>query len=147
MKKNIKVLMGLFFCCLGASTARADLLGVSPGFPQLNFLNTDPGAVSYDPVSQVLSVKALPIGIQLSSLDLGTPIATNQSFQIQLDTDGNMVSGSNGFVVTGQFTLVNGGVTNSYSGTLLQGNVVAFGYLYSGTVNRFDFGVQLTGGQ
>ena len=40
-----------------------------------------------------------------------------------------------------------GGVTTSYAGTLLQGDVVGFGYLYSGSVNYFDFTVQLTGGQ
>ena len=49
-------------------------------------------------------------------------------------------------MLTGQFTRVVGGVTNTYSGTLLQGDVIAFGYLDSSFSDQFDFRVHLTGG-
>jgi hypothetical protein len=147
MKKTIKLLGVAMICCLLANFAKADLLGVNPGYPLISFVNTDPTAVSYDPISQIFSVNALPYSIYFSELDSGTLIVTNRSIQIQLDTDGSLVSGANGFVVTGQFTQVVNGVTNNYSGVLLQGDVIAFGYLYNGDVNQFDFRVQLTGGE
>jgi hypothetical protein len=146
MKKSIQGLLVAVLCCVLADFAKADLLGVNPGYPIINFANTDPSAVSYDPGTQVLTVDALPFNIVFSGSDLGSLIISNRSVQIQLNTDGTMASGANGFVLTGQFTRVVGGVTNTYAGTLLQGDVVAFGYLYSGAVNQFDFRVQLTGG-
>jgi hypothetical protein len=147
MKKNLKMLWVAMFCCSLANFAGADLLGVNPSYPLINFVSTDPTAVSYDPVSQIFSVDALPAGIEFSEQDSGTLFVTNRSIQIQLDTDGNLVSGVNGFVLTGQFTHVVAGVTNNYSGVLLQGDVFAFGYLYSGPVNQFDFRINVTGGE
>jgi len=148
MKRNIKMLWMAVICCLLADFAKADLLGVNPGYPLISYVDTaDPTALSYDPASQIFSVSALPYSIAFSDLDLDEIAVSNRSLQITLDTDGNLVSGANGFVITGQFTDVQNGVTNVYSGVLLQGNVTAFGYLNSGgPVSQFDFRVQLTGG-
>ena len=146
MKNQVKILWVAVICCFLANLAKADLLGVNPSFPQINFINTSTTALTYDPVAQILTINALPFEILFSESDTGTLIASN-SLAIQLDTDGNLVSGTNGFVLTGQFTHVVDGVTNSYSGVLLQGDVLAFGYLYSGVVNQFDFSVQVTGGE
>jgi hypothetical protein len=147
MTKNIKPLLIGAFCFFLTDVAKADLLGVNPAYPVINFVNTDPSAVSYDPASQVFSVDAAPYNIYFSGSDSGTLIVSNRSVQIQLDTDGTLLSGSSGFNLSGQFTRVVSGVSNSYSGTLLQGDVTAFGYLYSGAVNEFDFRVNLTGGE
>lgn len=132
-------------CCFLATCAQADLLGVSPSYPQINYNNSDPTSVSYDPGSQIFSVNSTPFGIVFSGSDPGSLIS-NGSIQMQFTTDGTTVSGTNGFVLTGQFTRVVAGVTNTYSGTLLQGDVVAFGSLASGFSAQFDFRVNLTGG-
>ena len=131
-----------------ANLAQADLLGVNPSYPQINFVNVDTAAVSYDPVSQIFSVNGLPYGITLSSVDPGAAIVGTNTMQIQFATDGTStnVFGTNGFILTGLVTVVQGGVSNTYSGTLLQGDVIGFGYQYLGPVNEFDFRIQLTGG-
>jgi hypothetical protein len=149
MKKNLKMLSAATLCCLLANFANADLLGVNPGYPLISYVDTtDPTALSYDPVSQIFSVDALPYSIYFSDIDSAEIAVSNRSFQITLDTDGNLISGANGFSVTGQFTHVVNGVTNNYSGLLLQGDVTAFGYLNSGgPVSQFDFRIQVTGGE
>ena len=147
MRKKIEMLWVALICCLLANFAKANLLGVNPGYPQINFVNNDVTALSYDPVTQVFSVNALPYSIYLNELDNGTLILTNNNMQITFTTDGNSVNGANGFVLTGQFTEVVNGVTNNYSGVLLQGDVAAFGYQYSGLNNQFDFQIQVTGGE
>ena len=148
MKNTIKRLLGLaMMCCLLTNFAKAQLLGVNPGYPQFDFVNNTPTAVSYDPVSQLFTVSALPFSFSLTQQDPGTLIVSNNVLQIVLDTDGNLISGTNGFVLTGQFTEVVNGVTNNYSGVLLQGDVTAFGHQYSGLNNQFDFRINMTGGQ
>ena len=146
MKKTVNLFLAVLCLCLPAQLAKADLLGVNPSYPQIDFVSTDPMAVSYDPGTQLLTINATPFNIFLSELDHGSLIVSNNTLQIQLDTDGNIVTGTNGFLLTGHFTEVVGGVTNTYSGTLLQGDVVAFGSQFSGAVNQFDFRIQLTGG-
>ena len=140
MKKTIEALLIGAFCLCTTVPVRADLLGVNPSFPVINFVNTDAGAVSYDPSSQMFSVDALPYNIFLSEQDLGSIITSNRSIQIQLDTDGSLLSGTNGFSLSGQFTEVSNGITNTYAGLLLQGDVVAFGSA-GGTVSQYDFRV------
>jgi len=147
MLKTINSLLVALYCGSLAGAAHAALLGVNPGYPQINFVSTDPAAVSYDPASQIFSINALPFNIFFSSSDSGSLIVSNRSLQVQLDTDGNLVYGTNGFVLTGQFIRVANGMTNNYSGVLLQGDVTAFGYLYSGAVNQFDLQIHLTAGE
>ncbi len=134
-------------CILLATVARANLLGLTPGYPLVNFDSSDPASISYDPTTQTLAVDSVPLDIVFSDLDSSTLVVSNRSIQIQLDTDGNMVSGTNGFSLTGTLTYVNAGVTNVYSGLLLQGDVAGFGSVAEGSISQFDFLVSLTGGQ
>jgi hypothetical protein len=149
MKMRLKTAALLVLCAWMPLKSKADLLGVNPSFPQINFVRTDPTSVSYDPGTQLFTVSSLPVNIVSSSSDSGTFILGNRSLQISFKTDGNFVSGTNGFTLTGQFTQVSNGVTNQYNGTLLQGNVIAFGYVGAdiNSVAQFDFRIQLTGGQ
>lgn len=143
---NIKKIMGLgASCLLAATSAHADLLGVNPSYPQVSCTSPDVSSINYDPGTQVFSVTSAPFTIAFAATDTGSLI-TNGNLQIQFTTDGSTVSGANGFTVTGQFTQVVGGVTNSYSGVLLQGDVIAFGSLDSSFLDEFDFRVHLTGG-
>ena len=147
MKKWLKVLALAAGCCCQSDVVKADLLGVTPGYPQINFASTDPAAVNYDPTTGTFSVDALPFSIDFSLLGPNSLIVSNRSLAIQLNTDGTIASGTNGFLLIGQFTDTVGGVTNTYAGTLLQGDVIAFGYLPSAGFAQFDFRVHLTGGQ
>lgn len=145
---RLKTAALLALCAWMPLVLKAGLLGVNPSYPQINFVSTDPTSVTYDPNAQVFTVNSLPVNIVLSSSDSGALILSN-SLQISFNTDGTFVSGTNGFTLTGQFTEVSNGVTNQYSGTLLQGNVIAFGYTGADIngVADFDFRIQLTGGQ
>ena len=147
MKTWLKLLVVAVGCNWLAGVARADLLGVNPGYPQINFASTDPMAVNYDPTTGMLSVNALPFSIDFSALGANSLIVSNRSLAIALNTDGTIASGTNGFELVGQFVEVVGGVTNTYAGTLLQGDVIAFGYLPSAGIAQYDFRVHLTGGQ
>jgi hypothetical protein len=147
---KMKMALALALCCFGATIASAQLLGVNPTYPQFNFVQTAAGSVSYTPGGQ-LSMTSVAYGFDLSALTSGVPVTNGVcSINILVDTNGNLISGTNGFVLTGDVIEVNGGVTNEYSGTLLQGNVVAFGSLGAGSIGgvaQFDFRVQLTGGE
>lgn len=147
MKPNAKIpgIGVLILFCLWATRAHGQLLGVAPSYPQVNFTTADPNSVSYDPGSQIFSLNSVPLGIVFSESDPGSLI-NNGSVQMQFTTDGTIVSGTNGFLLTGQLTRVSGGMTNTYSGTLLQGDVTAFGSFASGFSAQFDFRVNITGG-
>ncbi len=146
MNKYIRAISFALLYCLLSVTSKADLLGVSPSYPQINYVNTDTSAISYDPATGMLTINALPYDILYSETDMGSMIVSNNNLQIQLGTDGTMLSGTNGFLLTGQFTHIVGGVTNTYSGTLLQGDVTAFGSQANGGSAQFDFVIHLTGG-
>ena len=149
---KMKMALALAFCCVGATIANAQPLGVFPAYPRIDFVETTPGSVSYDPATQTFTMTTLAYGLDLSDINLGI-LESNATLQLsfQVDTNGNLISGTNGLLLTGSsFTDVIDGVTNEYSGTLLQGDVVAFGYLgasASGGVAQFDFRINLTGGQ
>lgn len=132
-------------CCFMATCARAQLLGVAPSYPTIQYATTDPNSVTYDPGTQIFSLNSVPFGITFSETDPGS-IISNGTIQIEFTTDGTAVSGTNDFTLTGEFTTTYGGVMNSYSGTLLQGNVTAIGSLASGFSAQFDFEVMVTGG-
>ena len=145
--KSIQKILGLgVLCCFVATFAHADLLGFAPSFPQISYDSTDPNSISYDPGTQVFTVDSLPVAISFSAVESSDLIVSNRSIQIQLNTDGSLLSGANGFTITGFFTRVVGGVTNTYSGVLLQGDVIGFGYNDSEFTDNFDFRIHVTGG-
>ena len=146
MKMNLKMMgLGVLYCLL-TTTVRADLLNVNPSYPQINFVSADPSSINYYPSNQMFTLSSLPLGIAFSGADVGSIFTSDSTIQIQLNTDGTMASGAGGFTVTGQFTHVDGGVTNTYSGVLLQGDVIAFGYADGSFVDSYDFRIHLTGG-
>ena len=147
MKTKVCAIWAIF--CVLAGVAHAQLLGVSPSYPQINFVNTSPAVTDYEPTNEAFSVTALPYNMVFSSIDTEGLSDGSLTIQIEVDTNGNLISGLDGFTVTGDVTNVTGSATNVYSGILLQGNVTAFGYSGSGgfTEAQFDFLVQVTGGQ
>lgn len=146
---KMKIALALALCCIGATIVKAQLLGVSPGYPQFFFSQVAAGSVSYEPGGQ-FTLSSVPVSFDVSALSSSVPVTNGElELNILVDTNGNLISGTNGFVLTGDFVEVNNGVTNEYSGTLLEGNVVAFGSLTAGSpggVAQFDFRVQVTGG-
>jgi len=147
MKKTMKAIFIAAICCLMSNFAGAQLLGVSPAYPQINFFNSDIGAISYTATNGMFTLTAPPDDIVFSDQDSGTLIVSNRNLSVQLNTDGTLLSGTNGFELDGTYTNVTSGVTTVYSGVLLKGDVIAFGYLAGTGSAQFDFRIQLTGGQ
>src|SRR5215469_5519952 len=146
---KMKMALALALCCVGVTFAQAQLLGVFPAYPRIDFVQLQPGSISYDPGTQTFTLTTLPYSLDLSDVNLGTPESNATiALSFQVDNNGNLVSGTNGFNLSGSFIDVIEGVTNEYSGTLLQGNVIAFGYLAGsgGGFSQFDFRIALTGG-
>ena len=149
MKLNSKIVgIGVLYCFLAAFSAKADLLGVGPAFPQISYASFDPNSISYDPDTQTFALTSNPAGIRFVVTEDSVLLSSNATLQIQiqLNPDGSLASGTGGFTLTGQFDRVVGGMTNTYSGTLLQGDVVAFGSFATGFSSLFDFRINLTGG-
>ncbi len=148
MKKNLLVLLlGAIICAL-PNPVKADLLGASAGLPSISYVNQDASAVNYDSGTQIFTVSAQATGILFSPTDTGIIISGgNLQMSIQVDNTGALVTGTNGFTVTGNFTRIVNGVPTNYSGTLLTGDVIAIGSLAEGESASFDFRIALTGGQ
>ena len=68
MKKWLKFLALAAGCCCQSGVVKADLLGVTPGYPQINFASTAASAVNYDPATGTFSVDALPYSIDFALL-------------------------------------------------------------------------------
>ena len=132
----------------------AALLGVMPAPPQIVFDNV--GTTKYDASSDVLSIDARPIVIRLSAEDppiLITPTSESGemlAITIVVDDGGALVGGNpdppgNDLVVIGQVDL---GTLGFFSGVLLTGEVVEFGFNDSGvSTDHYDFRFTVTGGQ
>lgn len=151
MKHWIKsvVLVSAFMAMSGI--AFASLLNVSLTFPRVSANNTSAYALIYTPTNQVLSISASPSLIQF---DYGIKIISgskNLQIQIAVDNSGNLLGsapgdGGDDLVLSGTVTAVIGGVTNTYSGTLLSGQVIGFGYLAGGSSSEYDFRFTPNGG-
>ena len=130
--------------------ALADLLGILPSFPLLTYDNT--GVILYNSSTNRLTVNASPIAFRASPTQppvLVTPVpGSGEVFAININVDesGTLLGGIPGddLLVTGNAT-VNG---TNYSGTLLSGEVRAFGFEDSGgPTDSYDFEFEVTGGQ
>jgi hypothetical protein len=145
---NVRLLISALIgaACVWATSSKADLLGANPGFPKVSYVSQQTNAVTYDPGTQVFSVNAQPSGIQFSPFEAGTIIGGSRTIQITVNNAGALISGANGFSLTGDFIRLVGGLPVSYSGLLLQGDVIAFGSLDSGDADQYDFRVRITGG-
>ena len=130
---------------------RAALLNVKVVLPSIFYSSASSTATRYNAVSQIFSVAATPSTIQFGSTEPTVPVALprSMSISVQVDNTGALVGGVPGpdLVISGTVRRVVGTVTNVYSGTLLTGEVTAFGYAYSGSsVNNFDLRFTPTGG-
>ena len=147
MKKNLILTLLTLVCC--ASSSLAALLNVNPTYPKINYSSTVSNAVSYTASSGLFSVTAAPSTVNFSGSQT-KPVSTPRNLQINIivDNTGALVGGVSGndLVVSGTVTGVVGGVTNTYSGVLLTGEVTAFGFLENGASDLYDFRFRITGG-
>lgn len=164
MKKLIKlhrfnsILMNLLLVTVlltglaGARNAAADLLGVSVGFPLMTHLG-GPGNVVYNAGTGLLSVDAKPQLIMAASgsspVGIGDP--RSLSIKIMLNGSGQVVGGNPGGTpdlrIEGTIPASSSVPGSPYSGVLLTGNIVNFGFTnWSGTTDKFDFRFTVTGG-
>ncbi|MGO9113304.1 MAG: SdrD B-like domain-containing protein, partial [Thermoguttaceae bacterium] len=98
-------------------------------------------------------MNATPLAFQLNASSTPTPITGSPHVEINalVDNSGNLIGGNgnpNDFDMTGTVVVNGSGGPVDYSGTLLTGKVLQFGYQYnSGTsTSQFDFRFQFTGG-
>jgi len=128
------------------------LLGIGEqiGNPELQYDRN--GTVVYDSTLDEFNVDAMPTAIALEPLLPGqrpSRILDPSDFllQIKVDGDGNLIGGVEGddLAVSGQFD-ADGDRVIDYSGLLLTGEIVAFGYLDNPVSDQYEFRLTPTGG-
>jgi hypothetical protein len=133
---------------LAGGTAFAALLGITPGVPSTGF--TNPGSTSYTPATGLFSVSAT-----LSATNFGPPIGVRAltgsrtlSIKAIVNSSGVLAGGVAGddLILTGDIDTTGDGVAD-YSGVLLTGEVLEFGFLnFAGSTDLFDLRFRVTGG-
>jgi hypothetical protein len=122
------------------------LVGVAPvDFPIIGY--DSGGTVAYDAASDMLSVSATPLTIDTGSSS-GFFFSGSLDIDIEVDGAGALVGGVAGddLVLSGDVD-VDGDFTVDFSGTLLTGEVLAFGSQDSGgSTDLYDFRFMVTGG-
>ena len=133
-----------------ASSSFATLLGVNPGYPKVGYLTASAFAVTYTASNQLFSVTAPPTTVAFSAPEGLRAITGIKNFQIQIlvDNTGALAGGVPGddLVLSGNVTRIVGGVTNTYTGVLLTGEVMAFGFLEGGSIDSYEMRFTPTGG-
>jgi sarcosine oxidase gamma subunit len=122
------------------------LLGVLPDFPQTSIAGTG-GQVNYTAATSLFAATAVPTRMFLSASDFSF-VDAPRSFQLNITISnvGTLGAGSaTDLVVTGNID-VDGDDVYDYSGTLLTGKILQYGYDNGGTNDTFDFRFQVTGG-
>ena len=123
------------------------LLGVVPELPAIVYNST--GTIAYDSASEQLKVEASPLYFRQSGTSPLRVVADGSVLmQVRVDSDGQLVGGVAGddLLVTGEIDLDGDGTVDA-SGTLLTGEVLAYGWQdTSETIDNHDFRFQLTGG-
>lgn len=145
MMKRIRLMLLIsvigLFCMAGRS--EATLLGVDLYLPDI--LSDTTGVYSYNASTDILSFSATALTITFDGTTIIPITSGSYSAKFQVDSSGNFVSGVSGddLVITGSFSY--GG--NSYSGTLVSGEVTAFGWTVPGTpFALFDYTFDFTSG-
>ena len=121
-------------------------LGLLPGYPLITGNNTSPAATSYNAATQMLTISSVPSTIKFTGADITRLINSGTlTVGVQVNNGGFLVGG-----VAGDDIVVTGTTANAqgvpYTGTLLTGEVTAFGFKEGGSVDRFDFRFHVTGG-
>jgi hypothetical protein len=127
------------------------LIGILPKYPLIAFNST--GTFQYTAKTEVLDMNATPLAFLLNASTAPVPVTGSPHVEIKalVNNSGNLVGGNgnpNDFDMTGTVVVNSGGGPVTYSGTLLTGKVLMFGYQHnSGTTTaQFDFRFQFTGG-
>lgn len=123
------------------------LLGIDADFPTIDY-NVD-GDVAYDSTSDTFSVNGTPTLFTpdetalFPSFFFSGDVAVN----IVVDDAGSLVGGTPGddFVLTGDLD-IDGDFIVDFSGTLLTGEITAFGFEEAGATDNYDFRFTITGG-
>lgn len=130
--------------------AIAELLNINPSFPVIAYNNQ--GKLSYSASTGVFSVDATPLLIRISESSLPVAISPMSNgpadvlINFSVDSFGSLIGGVPGgdIVITGSVNLPDLG---TFSGTLLTGEITAFGFRDTGTTSDlYDFTFTLTGG-
>ncbi len=137
-----------------ASLSFAALVGVTPTYPKVNFSTSTSTAVNYTYTatngSGLFSVSSPVQTMIFSSLGGTQPFSGTSTVQISIvvSNTGALVGGVAGddLVLQGTVSRVVNGVTNTYSGVLLTGEVTAFGFSRVLTTASYDFRFTPTGG-
>lgn len=129
----------------------ASLLNVTLTYPEITANSASAYALTYTPTNQLLSISATPSLVAFGNTTKLISGTRNLQIQIAVDNTGALIGsapgdGGNDFVLSGTVTAVIGGVTNTYSGTLLTGRVIGFGYLAGGSSSEYDFRFTPNGG-
>ncbi len=151
MRSNSIVRASLVVASLCLSTASfAALLNDLTGFPSV--VTDQTGTVTYNKTTKALTIRSAPLAIRFSATTpphFVTAVPVNQPQLLTVDVK----IGSNGQVVDGypaEDLYVYGSVTDdnnvTYTGVLLTGEIVKFGFLDSGTTDQYDFRFTLSGG-
>lgn len=147
----LALLAGLLCLSVGAGVASAELLGITPGAPLTGFNSL--GTTTFNAGTGLLSITARPLQTNLAD---GGPVYTvfppsSLEIRIYLDAAGNVTGGVAGpdFQMVGSID-TNGDGTPEYSGVLLSGEILAFGWLNADVwplnVDLMDFRFFATGG-
>ncbi len=126
------------------------LLGVLPGLPITSVGGGD-GSLTYSASTHSFDAVGIPSDILFSlnpfnDVAVGSP--SSFDLHIKVGANGTVSSGNqtNDLTLTGSVD-VNGDGVPDYSGVLLTGKVLQFGYASNGGTSDFDFRFQVTGGQ
>ena len=123
------------------------LLGFVPDYPRIQFNQT--GQIHYNAVTHTFDLSATPLTFQPNVSTAPIPItsgANNLQIHILVDNAGNLASSSLAdFSLSGSID-VNGDTIPDYTGVLLSGRALQFGYRDVGTTDSYDFRFLPTGG-
>ena len=129
--------------CSCPNMARSELLGIKPGLPTI-FYNSA-GVTEYHADTEVFSIDALPLSIRFNP-GVPQPIGKPASLTVRIlvDGDGNLIGGVDGA------DLVVIGTVGEYSGELLTGEILEFGFENTspkkGGTDQYDLRFAITGG-
>lgn len=147
MKKTLLncVAGGLLAVC-SAGSASADLLSVDIVKPYTLYNST--GVTTYNHATDRFSVTASLLATQFADGVVLLPFATSTiQMTFKVNGAGRVYSGVNGadLVMTGDVD-VDGDTIPEYTGTLLTGEIIDFGFQEAGATDLFDMKFRVTGG-
>lgn len=139
----------LFLLIGSSNSAQGALLDVN-SILELPLIGYDGGGtLNYNASSDILSINATPNDLLTPSLDeFSFTNSRTLTINVKIDGTGELIAGGvpgQDLVVTGDVDLTPAGF-GSYSGELLTGEVLEFGFQEAGSTDRFDFRFILTGG-